>query len=191
MNSQRLISKNALPHLGRLTGMIPGFAFLVLVFVAPAMAASLSLTKDSSTGEPGKFAAEEIRREAAAKGMTLGDDAQATRVALTLGKEGAAQGYRIRVQNEGGRRVITVRGADAAGSMYGGLDVAEAIRTRTLDSLKDSDHKPHLAQRGIKFNIPLDLRTPSYSDCSDAGQANIPETANAAAPRKASGNNRH
>ncbi len=79
------------------------------------------------------------------------------------------------MQNEGGRRIITVRGADAAGAMYGGLDIAEAIRTGTLDSLKDSDHKPHIAQRGIKFNIPLDLRTPSYTDCSDAAQANIPE----------------
>jgi hypothetical protein len=28
--------------------------------------------------------------------------------------------------------------------MYGGLDVAEAIRTGTLDSLKDSDHTPQL-----------------------------------------------
>ena len=79
------------------------------------------------------------------------------------------------MQNEGGRRTITVRGADAAGAMYGGLDIAEAIRTGTLDSLKDSDHKPHIARRGIKFNIPLDLRTPSYTDCSDAAQANIPE----------------
>ena len=108
--------------------------------------------------------------------MTLGDDANATRIALTVGKEGnaAAQSYSIRVQNEGGRRVIAVRGADAAGAMYGGLDIAEAIRTGTLDSLKDSDHSPHIAQRGIKFNIPLDLRTPSYTDCSDAAQANIP-----------------
>ena len=79
------------------------------------------------------------------------------------------------MQNEGGRRVITVRGADAAGAMYGGLDIAEAIRTGTLDSLKDADHTPHIAQRGIKFNIPLDLRTPSYSDDCDSAQANIPE----------------
>ena len=35
--------------------------------------------------------------------------------------------------------------------------------------------QPHVAQRGIKFNLPLDLRTPSYTDCSDAAQANIPE----------------
>jgi hypothetical protein len=71
--------------------------------------------------------------------------------------------------------VITVIGADQAGAMYGGLDVAEAIRNGTLDSLKDSDHHPHIAKRGIKFNIPLDLRTPSYTDPSDSGQANISE----------------
>jgi hypothetical protein len=46
--------------------------------------------------------------------------------------------------------------------MYGGLDIAEAIRTGTLDSLKNSDHTPYIKQRGIKFNIPLDVRTPTY-----------------------------
>jgi hypothetical protein len=98
-----------------------------------------------------------------------------TCIAIIAEKEAkaAAQSYSIRVQNESGRRTITVRGADAAGAMYGGLDIAEAIRTGTLDTLKDSDHKPHIWRRGIKFNIPLDLRTPSYSDCSDAAQANI------------------
>jgi hypothetical protein len=107
----------------------------------------------------------------------LGEDAHATRITLTVETEGkaAAQSYRIRVQTAGGRRVITVVGADPVGAMYGGLDIAEAIHTGTLDALKDSDHTPHIAQRGIKFNIPLDLRTPSYSDCSDAAQANIPE----------------
>jgi hypothetical protein len=43
----------------------------------------------------------------------------ATRIVLTVGaaEGGVAQSYRIRVQNEGGRRVIAVRGADAAGAM--------------------------------------------------------------------------
>ncbi|MEI7945545.1 MAG: carbohydrate-binding family 6 protein [bacterium] len=142
-----------------------------------ALAASIDLTNDPATGGPGKFAVEEIRREAMAHGMILGADADATRIALVVEKPGAAvaQSYRIRVQSEGGHRSITVRGADAAGAMYGGLDIAEAIRTGTLNALKDSDHTPHIARRGIKFNIPLDLRTPSYSDCSDAAQANIPE----------------
>ena len=151
--------------------------FTVAFFASKALAASLNLANDPATGGPGKFAGEEIRREASAKGMTLGEDAATTPVALTVDKDAkaVAQGYSIRVQNDGGRRAITVRVADAAGAMYGGLDVAEAIRTGTLDSLKDSDHKPHIAQRGTKFNIPLDLRTPSYTDSSDAAQAHIPE----------------
>lgn len=164
---------------------IPQFRFsaaallsaLLVALSVSASAASLQLANDAATGGPGQFAVEEIRREAGARGMTLGAGADATRVALTVEKEAnaAAQGYRIRVQREGDRRIITVRGSDEAGAMYGGLDIAEAIRTGTLDSLKDSDHKPHIAQRGIKFNVPLDLRTPSYTDCSDAAQANIPE----------------
>jgi hypothetical protein len=152
-------------------------ALLLVALSVSAMAGSLELASDAATGGPGEFAVKEIRREAGAVGRTMGKDASATRIVLTVGGgEGAvAQSYRLRVQSEGGRRVITVRGADAVGAMYGGLDIAEAIRTGTLDALKDSDHQPHIARRGIKFNIPLDLRTPSYTDCSDAGQANIPE----------------
>ncbi len=154
-------------------------ATLVVALSVPAMAANLDLTNDRATGAPGKFAAEEIRREATAKGMTLGDGATATRVSLTVEQDGhaPAQGYRIRVQNEGARRVITVRGADEAGAMYGGLDVAEAIRTGTLDALKDADHAPYIAQRGIKFNLPLDVRTPTYNkgEWPDSERLNVGE----------------
>jgi len=154
---------------------IPLVSALLLAPLA-ALAGSIELVNSPPTGAPGKFALEEIRREAEARGMTLGEAAPEIRICLTVGKDdnAAAQSYSIRVQNDGDRRTITVRGADATGAMYGGLDIAEAIRTGTLDSLKDSDHTPHIAQRGIKFNIPLDLRTPSYTDCSDAAQANIP-----------------
>jgi hypothetical protein len=152
-------------------------AFLSLGLAVPAFAANLQLAIDATSAGPVKFAAEEIRREAVAHGMAVGDAATATRIALTVEQptDAAAQSYRIRIHAESGRRTITVIGADTAGAMYGGLDIAEAIRTGTLDVLKDSDHKPHIAQRGIKLNIPLDLRTPSYTCCSDAAQANIPE----------------
>jgi hypothetical protein len=70
---------------------------------------------------------------------------------------------------------VRVTGSNAVGTMYGGLDVAEAIRLRTINELEPGLRKPHVEVRGIKFNIPLDLRTPSYSDCSDAAQDNIPE----------------
>lgn len=153
------------------------FALPALLAAAVAAAADLSLANDAATGEPGKFAAAEIRRAAAARGLALGADSAATRIALSVGEfTGAvAQGYRVQVQTEGGRRTVNVRGADPVGAMYGGLDVAEAIRTETLAALQDSAHRPHIAQRGIKFNLPLDLRTPSYSDSADAAQANIPE----------------
>jgi len=85
------------------------------------------------------------------------------------------QAYAIRRVVREGRTTIAVLGSDAAGAMYGGLDVAEAIRLGTLEEMADSDHTPHIEKRGIKFNAPLDVRTPSYSDNSDAAQANIPE----------------
>ncbi len=107
-----------------------------------------------------KFAAAEIER--AAK-----DAQQAVPDVFISVTAGATQSYRI--ERDGAK--LRVIGGDATGAMYGGLDIAEAIRTGTLDSLKDSDHKPHIEKRGIKFNIPLDLRTPSYSDNSTSAQA--------------------
>lgn len=84
------------------------------------------------------------------------------------------QCYAIRVKNNGKQRNIYILAGDQTGAMYGGLDIAEAIRIQMIDSLTGSDHKPYLERRGIKFNIPLDLRTPSYTDPSDAAQQNIP-----------------
>ena len=84
------------------------------------------------------------------------------------------QCYAIRLQTSGKQKTLYVLAGDPVGCMYGGLDIAEAIRTGALDRLTDSDNKPYLERRGIKFNIPLDLRTPSYTDPSDAAQQNIP-----------------
>ena len=136
-----------------------------LLFFGHASAASLQLTNDPSTGSPGKFAAEEIQREATGKDIAVS-------ITLTVEKNAAGASQSYRIEREGDK--LRVIGGDATGAMYGGLDVAEAIRTGTVDSLKNSDHKPHI-ERGIKFNIPLDLRTPSYSDNSTSAQANIPE----------------
>jgi hypothetical protein len=72
-------------------------------------------------------------------------------------------------------------GGDAAGAMYAGLDLAEAIRIAgSLDGVGDRQTAPRIARRGIKFNIPLDARTPSYSDDSTSAQANIAEMWNLA-----------
>jgi hypothetical protein len=86
-----------------------------------------------------------------------------------------SEGYSIRVTSGAGSRTYWVIGADAAGVMYGGLELAEVIGTSGLEGIDDVDHNPYMALRGTKFNIPLDARTPSYTDLSDAAQNNIGE----------------
>jgi hypothetical protein len=80
--------------------MILRIAVLLLVLAAPGFAASLNLRCDSASGEPGKFAAEEIRREAAAKGLTLSDDALAPRITITV-NEGDEDAIVLPVQDAG------------------------------------------------------------------------------------------
>jgi hypothetical protein len=114
----------------------------------------------------GQFVADEISRAAGTPGAQSPDF-----VELAIASQGEPQSYRFERTNG----VVRVVGTDIAGLIYGGFDLAETIRLGTLRDLKPDEHKPHILRRGIKFNIPLDLRTPSYTDCSDAAQANIPE----------------
>jgi hypothetical protein len=86
------------------------------------------------------------------------------------------QGYAIRRSVTGGRTTWWAIGHDPAGAMYGALDLAERARADGhLQQAEDTQVNPYIARRGIKFNIPLDARTPSYSDDSTSAQANIPE----------------
>jgi hypothetical protein len=84
-----------------------------------------------------------------------------------------AEGFSLRHALRGKQHVIVITSHDAAGAMYGGLELAEQIRTRGVQGVADTDRNPYMSMRGTKFNIPLDLRTPSYSDMSDSAQANI------------------
>jgi hypothetical protein len=81
-----------------------------------------------------------------------------------------SEGFKIDASKQG----LFVSGIDAAGLMYGGLELAEQIRLYGIDGVKNTFRNPYMEMRGPKFNIPLDVRTPSYSDASDAGQKNIP-----------------
>lgn len=86
------------------------------------------------------------------------------------------QGFAIRRTTGGGPPRTYVFGADAAGLLYGGLEMAETIRLgRGLTAAGTTAAGPSIARRGVKFNIPLDARTPSYDDSGDSAQANIAE----------------
>lgn len=66
---------------------------------------------------------------------------------------------------------IKIIGTDANGAMYGGIEVAEYLKLGL--PISNVTRKPFLEKRGIKFNIPLDARSPSYDDSGDAAQKNI------------------
>ncbi len=85
------------------------------------------------------------------------------------------EGFSIRVTRSSGATTFWVLGTDSAGLMYGGLDLAEVIRVAGIEGIKNDDQKPYMSMRGTKFNIPLDVRTPSYTDVCDAAQKNIGE----------------
>jgi hypothetical protein len=85
------------------------------------------------------------------------------------------EGFAVRRTGTAEAPVVWIVGADAGGALYGGLEVAEQIRLYGLGRIVAMERAPHLALRGVKFNLPLDVRTPSYTDMSDAAQANISE----------------
>ena len=81
------------------------------------------------------------------------------------------QSFRIRKE---GDKVIRIVGGDSCGAMYGGLELAEMITLGgSLDAIQEKARKPYIFRRGLKFNIPLDARSPSYDDTGTAAQKNI------------------
>lgn len=86
-------------------------------------------------------------------------------------KEIQPEGFSLQVKDD----KIGVIASDAAGLMYGGLELAEQIKVYGIESIKPMEQNPYMGMRGTKFNIPLDVRNPSYSDFCDAAQKNIPE----------------
>ena len=99
--------------------------------------------------------------------------AEPTLAALNPRTHIAPEGFSLRRKAHGSVTQFHIVSNGEAGAMYGGLELAEQIRTLGIDGVADTDRDPYMPMRGVKFNLPLDLRTPSYSDMSDAGQQNI------------------
>jgi hypothetical protein len=147
---------------------------LLAVFLPAAAAGQVTVSPDISA-PAAEFGAAEIRRALAAhpdSGRSLqfviGTKAPA---GIRPPRHSVRQSYALRRNGSTWYGI----GSDAAGAMYAALDLAELVRTGAIRTAADIDSAPHIANRGIKFNIPLDARTPSYSDNSDAAQQNIPE----------------
>ena len=85
------------------------------------------------------------------------------------------EGFAIRITQNKNDTIYWIIGANTIGTMYGGLELAEIITLDGLNSIKEDTQTPFLEKRGIKLNIPLDARTPSYADAGDSAQENISE----------------
>ena len=73
------------------------------------------------------------------------------------------------------QKKIYILGYDEAGTMYGALEVAEIIKIKGIEAVQNQLQNPYMKVRGVKFNIPLDMRTPTYTEPSDAAQKNMAE----------------
>lgn len=92
------------------------------------------------------------------------DKAVASMLSAEGGKPAAdlgEQAYAIRTTSKPGL-TYWVQGGDANGAMYGGLQVAENIQFEGMTGAFNEDDAPHLKNRGIKFNVPLDKAAPTY-----------------------------
>lgn len=151
------------------------FGGLVLIVVACSVQKK-SVTISTVPDDPMiSFAIEELRAVLEEKEMearTVADADADIVFHIQPETEGLkAEGFRI--QKSGS--TIQIIGYDEAGAMYGGLELAEQVKLSGLDGVDEMTRNPYMEMRGTKFNIPLDVRTPSYTDVCDAAQHNIPE----------------
>ena len=86
------------------------------------------------------------------------------------------QAYALRVVSTNKSKGYWVLGGDRIGAMYGGIHLGELVKANLLTTLKDEEHQPYIAKRGLKFNIPLDIRQPSLGENwkdSNSTQSNV------------------
>ena len=147
------------------------FAFLLPIIVRsqtitilPENSVQLQFAKNEIMPHIGNFKVNIISEKSQVEGICKENN-------LTLPKFYGSQCYSIRRKGQ----KIWVLADNTVGGMYGGLDVSEALSLHHPEWLTDKDQQPYLLERGIKFNMSPDLRTPSYNESGDAAQANIPE----------------
>ena len=91
------------------------------------------------------------------------------RVTIAIDSDPAKpESFQIRSMSENNIQII---GTDAIGAMYGGIEVAEHLKLGF--AIQSVSRSPFVKKRGIKSNLPLDVRAPSYCDKGTAAQLNI------------------
>ena len=144
------------------------FAISIVVFSINVSA--VEFLYDSSVPSI-RFAVEEIKRAInPVQGETL--SGRVIEISIAENESALDKGFQW-ISTSQSVRII---GSSSREAMYGGLEVAEQLRLgKSPFAPKNEAHEPYIERRGIKFNIPLDARTPSFDDSGDAAQKNISE----------------
>ena len=147
---------------------------ILLGFVAGCVGARQTVNVQFDPSIPqAAFAAEKIQQALKAKVSNSMEEERQPRIIISIKPtDDKPESFSI---EKGRNGTILVIGVDPAGAMYGGLELAEMIRIGGLEGVQETSQSPYMAMRGTKFNIPFDVRTPSYSDASDIAQNNIAE----------------
>ncbi|MFC2115079.1 hypothetical protein ACFLTU_01290 [Bacteroidota bacterium] len=144
----------------KLKSLFPWFISLLWIFLAGCSPVDVTYDPDIPQLE---FAVEELKLALKETGK---EDLQVSLIVKP--DDSSPEAFQIRSI---GPNQVEVTGSDATGAMYGGLEVAELVRLGL--PIEDQDQKPFVKKRGVKINIPLDIRTPSFDDSGDAAQKNI------------------
>jgi hypothetical protein len=163
------------------------YAFLMSALMVPMMGFSetVGVFYDASV-EQIKFAAGDIKTALASKGHTaellsltalngtyankkivLALASNATVTSALSAQGGTAptglgeQAYALRTTTQG-QTSFWVLGGDVTGTMYGGFQIAENIQSDGLSGSYSSQEAPFMQNRGMKLNMPLDRRIPTY-----------------------------
>ncbi len=97
--------------------------------------------------------------------IALSSNSAATRLLSgeggTIPRNLSEQAYALRTTKKG-KHSHWVIGGDINGAMYGGFQIAENILQDGFSGSFNNEEKPHLLARGMKLNLPLDRRVPTY-----------------------------
>ena len=150
-------------------------AFYLLILAGCANRPDQVIISSDSEDSQIQFAIDELQQSLLDQGIKLiiGDAKRADILISVKPGEKAIEGEGFIIKKEEGK--IRIIASDHAGAMYGGLELAEQIQISGLEGVSEQAQNPYMEMRGTKFNIPLDVRTPSYTDMSDVAQKNIPE----------------
>ena len=168
-----------------------------LIFLSSAFSQTVGIFHNSSVPQLA-FAAGDIKVALEKRGLTvemrelsaLNAQYTGSKVVIALQSDAAAlnlmtsqggasvsnlgtQAYALRTTGAESSRSYWALGGDINGAMYGGLQAAEYITFSGLEEVHHEEDAPYIERRGIKFNIPLDKRCPSFADGGDAARSNV------------------